>query len=629
MEIDPDVRLATRLAVGRSWRGSASALFWLAGIAGFALLRIDARQGIPTRQTAVEAAAILALLVAPSRPLARLLDLERVGFLDHIRLCGRRPSRVLAAFLAGSMWPFVLLGAVLFAGDVLYLGADARIVRFALILFVAVLDIALLTFATGPGRVRDGWVITFGFALLAYGGYLGTLALEALGYLAPREFDRPLQIAALVVAIAMPPSVWLALHRLRRPVRPRVRPAGWPAYGRVFARLVPRDGPPEFLRRLRSSLGLVAVPIVALQAVFVAIALAAARRSHEMYIGLLAALPFLGLPAIAMAAAMTIRHEIQSRSIELVRLTPQRSRSIVLGWFAGLSLAFWIATLAGVVVLMLLAPGAWRLSWALPATALLLPSVAMLEGFDGRLPGSYVTLGLLIMGLIVAPYAVTFPSLTPIGGIPTNTSPWGLDLSIAAPLVASAVALAASCGRLDRVNGPALTGVPAAIAIAGVALTMRLLKPTIAYPRAAVGVLPFFAALAAAHDPRRSAPWRRMAAIGAAAFVAVDLVAVDGGVPLDAALMAALCAAVTVSIGLLAEELWYRWPVLPIGVCVATLIVVVRFPYVLVRTGPPYRFFHYVSWALKTPVPADLGIADLGVLLAIGLALALAHRYRV
>ena len=40
LEVDPDIRLYTRLAFGRGWRGGVNTLLWLSGIAAFAFLRV-------------------------------------------------------------------------------------------------------------------------------------------------------------------------------------------------------------------------------------------------------------------------------------------------------------------------------------------------------------------------------------------------------------------------------------------------------------------------------------------------------------------------------------------------------------------------------------------------------------
>jgi len=627
-DLDPDVRLSTRLAVGPSWHGSLDALLWFGAIAGFSALRgIDPQKGIVTERAAVEAAAVLSLMVAPSRPFARLLDLERTGVLDHVRLCGRPPLRTLLAFAAGSMWPFVALAAALFAVDLLRLEGTAGTIRFGLILFVIVLDLALLTFATGPGRVRDGWVITVGFGMLAFGGYLGVLALEALGYLSPTVFDWRLQLAALAGAGALPPSVWMAVRFMRRPARVRSWSRARLTYEVVFARYVPRDGPPELLRRLRSSVGAVGATTIGAQCVFAVIAMIVARRSRLMYGDMINALPYIGLPAVAIATAVAVRHEIQSRSIELVRLTPQRPAAIALGWFAGLALPFWTAALFAVVALRVVAADVAQFSWSLPALALLLPAVALLEGLELRLPGSYGALFLLVAGLIVEPYIQTLPRLTPIGGIPTSTTPWGLHLPLLVPIFVTVVALAAACGRVDRPDGPALAGGAAVAAIAAVALGARLVQPTIAYPRTVIGVLPLFGGLFAEERMPRSAPWLRLGIVAFAAFVSVDLVTAEGRIPMDAALVTGACAAVAVAIGLLAHELWGRRLVVSLGVQLLTLMVVLRFPYELVRSGTRGRFsFYYVSYVLKTRVPADPGIGDLAVLVAACAALLVLHR---
>ena len=132
-------------------------------------------------------------MVAPARPIAQLLDLERRGLLDLTRLGGRPAHHVRLAFLAGAMWPWLLLAALLPAIDGVGYHSGIGIARFGGIAFLVMLDLAFVAFATSRSRAGDGWGVTSAFVLLAFGFYAGlglAVALSAAAVLhsRPRKF---------------------------------------------------------------------------------------------------------------------------------------------------------------------------------------------------------------------------------------------------------------------------------------------------------------------------------------------------------------------------------------------------------------------------------------------------------
>jgi len=100
MPLDPDVWLYTRLALGRGWSRAMLVGVWAAAIG--VLATGEAAAGVVPGIAFGFAmpVALLLLVIAPINGVARLFDLELGGLLDQSRLCGRKPWRVLAAFIA-------------------------------------------------------------------------------------------------------------------------------------------------------------------------------------------------------------------------------------------------------------------------------------------------------------------------------------------------------------------------------------------------------------------------------------------------------------------------------------------------------------------------------------------------
>src|SRR5437660_2131640 len=146
LELDPDFRLATRLTLGRGRN-----LVFLVGVAVYGafvvLTDIDWSKPLPVWRGALYPIVLTILLFTASRFVARLLDLERGGRLDQIRLCGRPPGRILLGFFVGSIWPYIVVSAALFHGAVLQMGWYGRCTTARIILlFGAAIAVALTAY---------------------------------------------------------------------------------------------------------------------------------------------------------------------------------------------------------------------------------------------------------------------------------------------------------------------------------------------------------------------------------------------------------------------------------------------------------------------------------------------------
>src|SRR5207244_3369365 len=94
----------------------------------------------------------------------RLADGEASGLLDHARLCGRRPVRLLAGTVGGSTWFVLFNGLAALFVYVLLQDGPPRALIFGAIVLPASLSIALTIYALFPPAVArysdnvKGWV---------------------------------------------------------------------------------------------------------------------------------------------------------------------------------------------------------------------------------------------------------------------------------------------------------------------------------------------------------------------------------------------------------------------------------------------------------------------------------------
>jgi hypothetical protein len=403
-ELDPDLQLHARLFLGTgAQRVLTIALFTLVLIGSAAGLASATLTSIPGRAAFAGALplALALLVVGPARAIARLFELERIGLLDHMRLCGRRPVRMLTACLLGSAAPYVLLGAAVLSTR-LRQTPDPWMAAFALFVLAMAIALALLAYGLLPAAVApDAQFMT---PLLLLVGLGIAFSLRTPAWVTNHVLAGAAPIASLgAVAVALPVSAWLACRRLRRPGSSAAYAGPMLRFG---ARLLPADGPPEFLRQLRvamRSTGTIAALAVAPLTVLAVSALTLHPGALKEVA--LTALPYFVLFAGCAAISLTIRTEVASGAVDCVRMSTQRSVSVVLGWYFGLAIPLW--TTLGVTVLTLAAvyaaPTNW--SWWLAVLATVLPALALAEGMAHRRPGTYVCLPILLF-LLGRTYAV-------------------------------------------------------------------------------------------------------------------------------------------------------------------------------------------------------------------------------
>ena len=656
IEIDPDLRLYARLALGRGWRRATTIALWVAGLT---LVATGRYRMVPFFLNNVRAAtdpgflqiALLLLLFAPARAVARLLDLERGGLLDQTRLCGRRPHRVLLAFLAGSTGPFVLLAAVLL-GNHLRLGGQPAALLLALMVFVAALGVSLLAYGTLPTTMSvDSRFLTpfmFLFGLAAF------LALRRPSWVQHLAFDEPAaRLAVGVVAVALPLGLWAAHQRVKRPRQTVDRRDGASLLARL-SRLVPGGGPPEFNRQLRCSLMsggtaacLIAAPLVTMCGIWISDTAAFRQYSPLALNGIPFALIVLG----AFASSMTVRREIESATIEGVKLTPQAPLAVVVGWYVALALPFWIA--AAITTLTLRFTGHLAVEpRLLLALATVLPAVSLLEGFQRRKPSTYLWLPILIAGLVNVFAIVQFPvppdlQRPPIrqgmkpaerGMILTQrarTLPGGEwrvfdeskrpeDQWLLIAALAAGLCLVSAAGRLRRTDGPALAGIPAILGVSAVVFALRQL-PLMLFPRVLPGLLALLASFLAEERDVSTPPWRRVGTAGAAVVITVVFAARLAGVGWSGGLLTALAGACALGAGLIGHELLWRTPAVSLGLRLSILLALERWTWSTYSalTGP--RADIPAGWRDLSPALSAIEIAVLAA--AFGVA-ALVHTRR-
>lgn len=615
-EIDPDIWLAARVTFGRRWWGLIFPVGICAGVIAasgpngslrhvFTLVASAMpRNPWPAHGDPALLAVALVMFVSAPLEVTRMLELERRGVLDHTRLCGRPPSRVLAALLATYVFVPFVTGAALLIVNRIQFGGEFGVVWIAALLMTIVLDMALVGFSVlGQSAVLP--------LLIACYAVLGTAIY--LGWFADAAVHRAQAIAALVALGALPVAVRLACRRLERPVQ-RLGLPTWSSPASMIARALPHAGPPEFVRQLRRSTIQQARFFEVIAGLFLA-AFATATYGHasgwsrSAMVGpvvLMNALPFLIVLFAAVAIATTTRSEFQSGSFDLVRLTAQEPESIAAGWYAGISLPFWIVALAIPLMLRFAAPDMfatstragpalwWRspLLWLLLGTpAMLLPAWALVEPFQRRPPTTYFVYGIAAWYALIVmaggpPASSEFRAAHPIasevsdltGRVPTLG---GEALSLTSVLVmfplATTIALGAVAGRIRRPDGPALAGPAAAAAVFAVAWSLRVVNVNV-LPSVIVAVVPLVASFVGEERPVPSRPWIRVGLAMAAAFVSVAGVKASLGIDTALAVTTAAASALALGTAVLGHELLHRWTVAALGLPIVMMLAVLRFP---------------------------------------------------
>ena len=650
VEIDPDLRLHTRLALGRGWRRATTVALWIGGLTLIGTGRyrmppffIDGARA--TTDPGFLQVALLLLMIAPARAVARLLDLERGGLLDQTRLCGRRPHRVLAAFIGGSTAPFVLLAAVLLVNH-LRLGGQPAVLLLSAMLCIGALGVSLLTYGTLPTTMTvDSRFLTPLMFLL---GLVAFLALRVPLWMQHLAFEETAaRLTASVIAVVFPLGVWTAYRRVKHPRQAAARFESVSLSG-LLSRLVPGAGPPEFNRHLRSNLRsggtavcLLAAPLVTLLAIRVSDTVAFRQYYKPLVLN---GLPYALILMGAFAAAMAARREIESGTVDQVRLTPQSPLAVMMSWYLGLVLPFWIAALATMLTLRFAAPAVFLFQWPLVAFAILLPAVSIAEGFQRRRLGTYVWLSFLIAGLIVvfgtAQHRVP-PGLEgslmsqglnaaerrviltqrarmlPGGEWRAFDEPWRPQTSwMLLAVCSTALSLGAAAGRLRRAHGPALSGASSIIGILAVVFAVRQF-PLMMFPRVLPGLLALLASFLAEERDVATSPWRRVGTAGAAVLVGVVLATRMAGVDWIGGLVTALAGACALGAGMIAHELLWRTPAVSLCLRLSILLALERWTWSTfgVLSGPGEEI--PAAWHDLSPALGAIDIAALAALFGV------------
>jgi hypothetical protein len=331
------------------------------------------------------------------------------------------------------------------------------------------------------------------------------------------------------------------------------------------------SGPPELLRRLSATVTpaviCAIVGVVALGAVKIAAVKQVAHLPAGAF-GLDASL-VVGFSVLICAAVIvsTRTSEVASGAVDLVRLTPQTAESVAVGWYVGSVGPFCVASAALAAIAAALVPESRVTPTGAAVAAAILSATLLAEGLSFNLNGGLAT-------RYIAPAFVAMTGVR-LGTPLVVTPPWHLRPFIIAPAIAIVIAISATAGRVRRPQGPALTGLAAAAALAGITLLARLV-PAFNYSRAVVPIVCAFATWASLEQPEPSAPWSRVAFTAVGASLGVALMTADGGFGRAAILTAAVAAALAAGVGLLTYELVYRYWFVAAAVPVAMAGVLLR-----------------------------------------------------
>ena len=243
----------------------------------------------------------------------------------------------------------------------------------------------------------------------------------------------------------------------------------------------------------------------------------------------------------------------------------------------------------------------------------------MAEGFQRRAAGSVVAVSMAAALPLLIGYRMLLVEMhdwnTWIG------PPRSLPLTAVTAILVTAVAIAASAGRIRRAHGPALAGIGVFAGAAAVALAVRTFAiPAYTLPRIVVSVFVLLSPFAAQEETVLTPSWRRLATAAAGAFLAAAaLVASAGLTPLESVAIGA-AAALAACAGILVHELLRRGPLLSLLARMAMFAGVLRLSALLpigtALPGPP---------GVPRWVPPAIQFADLAALSALAAALAIGH----
>ena len=562
MEIDPDFWLASRLARGtRAERVLNYAALPVIVSAMLALRRIVPDPYAPW--SVVEPGQLIAFaLFAPILIPFRLAEYDRRGLLDLTRLGGRNPRRILAGLVGGLVAPIAWFVPVLFVFR-FWIDRSHRELLGAALVAAATLEIELIVFGLCRYPVRE-------FAL-AGAAVVGAGIAMALTFLPvgvnglPRGIELMMLFAIVLVA---PVAVSRASGALSRPLPARAsnrtgrRPI-W--FGFVLS------GPPELLRRMSATVKPAVVCAAIGATALVAVKLASVAQPASLPPG---AFGFDGFLIVAMSILIcaavlvsVITNEVTTGAVDLVRLTPQTSETVAIGWYAGGVGPFALASAALAALAALLIPDA-RVSASGGAFGATIVSAiffaeAMSFSLNGGMASRYVPTA-LAAALGLAPG-------TPLA-VP---SPWHVRPAFLVVPIVIVITIAVTAGRLKRPHGPALGGFAALASLAGVAVLSRYI-PASTYSRVAVVTACAFATWASVEQRVPSAPTSRVAVAAIGSAIGVALITADLGSGSVAALIAGAAAFLAAAIGLLSFELLHRFWYLAAGVPIVLAVWILR-----------------------------------------------------
>jgi hypothetical protein len=625
LELDPDVWLYARLSLGRGWNRAVLVGLWTS--ATLLVATSEATAGFVPRMALGLAipVALLLLVIAPINAVARLFDLELGGLLDQTRLCGRRPWRILAAFLAGSTGPWLLAAGGLLAGYAMRRHHWEATFLPAVLAFSLALAVALTVYSTLPpsmapdSRFVRPLLFLFGIAVVSLLGLADLI--NALSVTAP-ERAATAGAAALIL-----PAAWLACRRV-------LRPAQDVHFGRLTVRemvrrVIPISGPPEFSRQFRRTLlsGGTLATIVAVPIGVVVIVLTTQPDRYGAREGVLNIFPLIGILIGGYAASTTAGAEIELGTMEFVRLTAQRPLTVAASWYVAFATPFWLTTAVAVAALVTIEPGALALHRT-PMPLLLAvawPAVCLAEGIQRRRPGSYALLPIATFYFVggyldVQNAQFSYPYATELAEWVDPRAVFGLLL------VGGSVAAAA--GRIRSAEGPSLSVPSMLFVTTGLCIlaTLPIAGPlgieNYEIPRVAAGMLALFGGLAAEESAVPTPPWKRLLVVPGAAILVAAMGSYAGLHPDESAAMG-VASGLALAAAIVGHELVWR---------VAGASILLRFAILLALQRSPwqvYRWAHlddFITRRYTIPwIPAMIDGWDIAALTAALAALLVLH----
>ena len=379
-QLNPDFALQSRLSFGRgaryAWALTACALF--VGFDGFAR---EVRPGVAL----LRAGGFLLLGALPYGAI-QVRALERDGQLDARRLTGRAPVALAAALVGGSAWALLVpavafLAAAAAAGETL-----APLTVTALLALGTAMSLVLLLM---PGPRLESWML---FALLAV-GVVATVSSIRTG--------RGIAVGVLAVSLAiMPWGFPMAFRRLRGAAPAANGPTASP-----LRDVVPlhRATYPEFARGLLSggqSLSTAALMALAAAASVWWLTRTLHATARDIYEVLAVYGPLL---LAGYATAAHVRYEYLTGGLDRIRLSGQSAWTVVLQFASALSLPFVAVSLVAAATLAIVDPtNAPNLLRPWPVTAALVILVPMMGTLQGKKPGAFIALGMLLAAWVSA-----------------------------------------------------------------------------------------------------------------------------------------------------------------------------------------------------------------------------------